>query len=134
MKKIVWPCVLAAVITVLGMASTLPGHAAEGQTLPGEYYWDQGSTGGTLEAVFTPTGEGMWDVAFHFTFDGEKHTYTGTAQGSLTDGSLKGEVKADKRPAKFTFEGTVTAGKFSGTHAQVRENGQVRTGTLTLGE
>jgi hypothetical protein len=107
-------------------------HGDEGEKLKGSYVWDQGGTGGDLEAVFTPSGEGTWEVAFYFTFEGEDHIYKGTAKGSLTEGALEGQVDADKRPVTFSFEGSFAEGKFSGTHAQVREDGETRTGTLTL--
>ncbi len=135
MKRIAMLFAFATLATLATLVAAGSATAADdSRTIAGAYVWDQGDTGGAVEAVFTPTGEGTWDVAFHFNFDGEDHVYTGTAKGNLMDGALAGEVKADKRPVTFKFEGTFEDGKFSGTHAQVREDGETKTGTLSLGE
>lgn len=103
-------------------------------TLIGAYHWERGETEGDLKAVFTPTGDATWDVAFHFDFRGDPHTYTGEAKGSLTDGSLEGTVLNEDKNRTFNFEGTVQEGKFEGTHSEVGgRRGSRRTGTLSLG-
>ena len=124
---------LAIAIALLSLPLTLV-HAEDAQKLQGAYVWDQGNTGGDLEAVFAATGEGTWDVSFYFNFRDEDHVYSGSATGSLTHGELAGEVQTEDKQATFTFTGTVTDGKFSGTHARVRDGGERNTGTLTLGE
>lgn len=122
--------VLVAVL-LLAVAGAAAGRKADGKTtLTGEYIWAQGGTSGDLKAVFTPSGkDGQWDVAFHFEHRGKPHTYHGTATGSLTGGELKGTVFNEGKKREFTFSGSFTDGKFSGTHA---ESGR-RLGTLTLG-
>lgn len=111
----------------------LQAGAADGKTLTGEYHWTNRDSRGPLEAIFTPKEDGIWDVSFHFEFRGEKHVYTGTAEGSLSDGALKGEVLNETKKRTFTFEGAFEGGKFKGTHAEIREGNQLDTGTLTLG-
>ncbi len=130
---------LVALVTLALQATAqdpAPGENIETveQTLIGAYHWERGETKGELKAVFTPSGEGSWDVAFHFDFRGDAHTYTGEAKGSLTDGSLEGTVLNEDKNRTFTFEGTVEEGKFEGTHAEVGgRRGSRQTGTLTLG-
>ena len=113
----------------------VPAPSAEADdttTLTGAFRWNSGSPN-DLRAVFTPTGEGTWDVAFHFKFRGS-HVYKGVAEGSLTDGGLKGKVKNDNKERTFTFEGSFEDGEFKGTHAEIgRSRGSQSTGTFWLG-
>jgi hypothetical protein len=128
-RTALWLAVVAMLVpAAAGMASS-----DDSQTLKGQYFWNQNNETGPLEAVFTPTGEGRWAVAIHFKFQGRPHLYLGSAEGSLTDGLLKGEVKADHPSTTFVFEGTVKDGKFQGTHAELSDGEQYQTGTLTLG-
>lgn len=100
-------------------------------TMLGEYYWTGGNTGGDLKAVFTPNGDGSWDVEFFFDFRDRPHVYAGTAEGSLTDGPLKGTVKNENRRRSFIFDGVVVESRYKGRHAETT-NGERRTGTLEL--
>lgn len=106
--------------------------AGDEQTLTGTYLWEGRGSSGDLQAVFTPTGEAAWDVAFHFTFRGKPHTYSGTAEGNLSDGALKGKVFNEDRKRTFTFSGEFRDGEFEGTHAEIEGGKESRTGTLVL--
>ena len=124
---------LSAVVLALLVVPTASSVCAEGaQTLHGEFAWTQRNQSGDLEAVFTPTGEGTWDVSFRFEFRNSPHTYSGTAQGSLDDGELKGTVTNEDGRRTFTFEGNFTDGEFSGTHAETTGGKPASTGTLKL--
>ena len=108
--------------------------AEDGQrTLNGEFDWN-GRAQGPLEAVFTPTGDGSWDVAFHFEFRNKPHTYSGTATGSLSDGELNGQVQNEDQKRSFEFRGTFADGKFKGTHEETTPGRARDTGSMTLGE
>jgi len=126
MKRIL--VTVAAVLLLL-----IPSLAgAEGsQTLSGQFAWSQGPEG-DLEAVFTPTGTDEWDVAFYFNFRNEDHVYSGTAQGSLTDGELKGTVKNEDKRRTFTFSGRFKDDKFEGSHAETTKGTPKATGTISL--
>jgi hypothetical protein len=115
-------------LVVAGVAS----GADSSRTLKGTYEWTGGENKGPLEAVFTPAGEGKWEVAFHFEFDGQPHVYAGTAEGSLSEGALKGTVKTENKKRTFTFKGAFQDGTFTGTHADSSPDGEQPTGTLTL--
>jgi glucose/arabinose dehydrogenase len=119
--------VVAAVVMLLGLVNGADGK----RTLKGSFEWTTAGQKGDLEAVFTPTGEGKWDVAFHFDFRGP-HVYAGTAEGSLSGGELKGRVQNDDKNRSFTFSGSFVDGEFHGTHAEVGDDGEQATGTLTL--
>ena len=123
---------IAAMAILLTVSSGFAG-AEETQTLTGEFVWTHRGASGDLEAIFTPKGEGKWEVAFHFEFRGKPHVYSGTAEGSLTSGALKGTVLNEGKKRTFTFNGTVKDGKFTGTHAEVGDDGDQETGTLSLG-
>ncbi len=86
--------------------------------------------------MFTPTGKDEWNVAFHFEWEGQPHVYEGTAQGSLSDDFLEGEVEDgdnDEDKRTYRFRGTFENGEFAGTHAKVSTEGESRDlGTLTL--
>ena len=102
-------------IVLIFLVSAFSGPRADDpRTLTGEFVWNQRDTSGDLEAVFTPSGEGEWDVSFHFSFRGRPHTYEGTAEGSLSQGALKGRVKNESGSRTFTFEGQFTDGEFRG--------------------
>lgn len=122
-----------AVVAALVMSLGLVTGADQNRTLKGSFEWTDSGKKGDLEAVFTPTGEGKWDVAFHFEFRGKPHIYAGTAEGTLADGDLKGRVLTDEKDRTFSFTGTFTEGEFHGTHAEVGDDdGERATGTLTL--
>ena len=86
----------ALLLAALALLLTAPSGtvlAEEITTLNGEFKWSQRNSSGDLKADFTPTGEDTWDVSFHFKFRGEPHVYSGTAEGSLSEGELSGTVK-----------------------------------------
>ncbi len=130
MRRIV---LIGVALATLSSGAWATGNAPEPRTLKGGFVWSQSSKGGDLEAVFTPTGEAAWDVAFHFEFRG-KHVYSGTAEGSLTAGELSGKVFNEEKNRAFTFRGRFENGTFRGTHAEIEDGQEEPTGTLTLGE
>jgi hypothetical protein len=107
-------------------------EAAEATTLTGEYAVEPGEDTGPIEAVFTPSGEGAWTVEFYFTFQGQDYTFGGTAEGSLTEGTLSGFAENESRKRMFTFIGEFTDGRFEGFHAEVENGAEVPTGTMYL--
>ena len=121
----------AWILTLLLVAGSAPAAFAEDTTLKGDYRWDRG-TKGPLEAVFTPDGEGVWKVAFHFKHRSRPHTYKGTATGSLTAGDIRGTVKTKGRDRTFSFECTYKNGTCRGTHYEVFGERKSKTGTLSL--
>jgi hypothetical protein len=122
--------IVVLVTTVLVLSAGVA--ADESRKLTGSYVWTGGGANGPLEAVFTPTGENAWDVAFHFEFDSRKHVYSGTAAGTLGTGELRGEVKNEQKNRTFTFEGSFADGTFKGTHAETTSGRSGSTGTLTM--
>lgn len=124
---------LLLLLPALVVLQATPSHAAPApETLRGEYTTWDGFGDGKLEVVFTPTGSNQWTVAFHFTFDGQAHVYNGTAQGSLTEGELKGRVFNESRSRTFTFKGSFKDGTFSGTHSELDDGEENEMGLLTL--
>ena len=125
---------LLLALTLL-LCAPLAGADDSSRTFEGDYEWEQRERGGDLKAVFTPTAENAWEVAFHFRFRGEQHVYEGTAEGSLSEGELKGAVKNESKKRTFTFQGAFEDdGRFRGTHAEIRSDNERRTGTLQLRE
>ena len=122
------------ILVLVALGGTL---AAEDVTLEGSFVWERqdDNRDGDVRAVFTPTGENEWNVAFHFDWEDGPHTYKGTATGSLSSGELKGAVEADggHRKMSFRFTGSFENSTFTGTHAFLDKEGELRhTGTLTL--
>ena len=85
--------------------------------LTGEYVWDDKK--GDLKAVFVETGEGGWDVRFHYTWDDQASIWEGTARGGLSEGvmyaillmnALVPFINRATQPRKF---GTVQVGSGS---------------------
>lgn len=127
--------VLTTAVVVAGLGAIADDAASV--TLEGDFVWERsdGNHEGDLKAVFTPTGDGEWDVAFHFEWQDGPHVYAGTAKGSLTSGALEGEVENDneERKTTFRFQGSFEDGTFTGTHAAIGKDGELKdTGTLSL--
>ncbi|MEE8522701.1 MAG: hypothetical protein V3T72_02120 [Thermoanaerobaculia bacterium] len=131
MKKTAPVLVLLLLLLSLLSLSALPAIADDTTTLNGGYKWDRG-TKGALEAVFTVDGEGSWDVAFHFKHRSRSHVYQGTAEGSLSEGELKGTVTTEDESRTFSFTCTYEDGTFRGTHSEVFGDRRKKTGTLSL--
>ena len=117
--------------------------AGDVRTLTGEYVVADGEGTEQLEAVFTPAGDGSWSVVFHFKFQDQPHTFTGSADGSLVQGSLEGRVENPSGSRVFTFwgelgeEATPEGGQrkiFRGSHAEIEDGFENPTGTLMLTE
>ncbi|MDJ0836395.1 MAG: hypothetical protein QNK37_07730 [Acidobacteriota bacterium] len=127
MKK----CLIILCLAIpLGFTAT-PGP--EMYTMEGSYVWTYSrKSPGKLKAEFTHKRGDRWSVVFYFRFDGRNRVYKGTAEGNLENGSLKGTVKNENKQRTFTFQGTSIEGKFSGTHAEIKRNGEKKTGTLKL--
>jgi len=124
---------LAASILLACAAPAAADDAPQGaRTLLGEFVWTDTGISGDLEAVFTPAGDDLWDVAFHFEFRGEPHVYSGTARGNLADGELSGEVQNETKQRTFTFGGKFDGATYKGTHAETTPGRARDTGTLTL--
>ena len=89
------------------------------QIFSGTYDWSDGDIG-ELKAVFEPDGEAAWTVKFDFNWNGQERTWTGTAKGSLTDGSeVTGTATDGNR--NWVFEGSIKEGMMSGNHREIRE-------------
>lgn len=128
MKRI---ALLSAAVCLV-FAPVAGSDTPEVQTLTGEYQWSERGASGDLEAIFKPTGEGTWKVDFHFEFRGQPHIYSGTAEGSLSEGPLSGTVLNEDKRRTFKFTGSFEDGQFSGTHSEMREDGETATGTMSL--
>jgi len=103
MKRTAWIVgVVALVLTLFAGSAAAAGTA----TLNGSFVWNNEDQTGDVEAIFTETGEGTWDVAFHFMWEGEPKVFAGTAQGSLSAGELRGEVLNQTKEHTFTFTGS----------------------------
>lgn len=129
MKRI---ALLLSLVALAAVAVDSNAAKSEKQTLNGEYYWVGDRSRGDLRAVFNEAGENAWKVTFFFRFSGNNHRYSGTAVGTLGEGSLQGEVKNENRRRTFTFEGAFKDGVFEGTHAEIRRGKATHMGTLKL--
>ncbi|MEE8411544.1 MAG: hypothetical protein V3S47_03510 [Acidobacteriota bacterium] len=124
-----------ALLGVFFMAA-MPSLAGDDVTLEGGFVWERedGDREGDLKAVLTPTGDGEWDVSFHFEWEDSPRIFTGTCSGSL-DGELSGDITSDgDREMKFKFSGSFEDGTFNGTHGFVTKEGELKqAGKLMLG-
>jgi len=107
-------------------------QSAKTETFVGEYKWTSQRETGRLAVYFVETGGGLYDVEFKFRFQGTPHTYSGTAEGSLSEGALEGKVFNESKQRSWVFEGVFKDGKFLGEHAEIKRFGERRTGTLTF--
>ena len=101
-------------------------------TAEGTFVWShQKKNTHTVKAVFTKTEtKDTYDVKFYFNWGKDQRVYSGSAEGTLKDGALKGTVKADNQDRTFTFDGSCKAAVFTGTHKETTRGSQ-DTGTIT---
>lgn len=128
MKNFALLCIFS--LLTMGLASASEGKAV---TLEGSYVWKkQPNKPGNIKAIFTPTAPKQWQVTFLFSFRGENLAYSGTAEGDLKNGALKGEVQNDGKNRTFNFTGESKDGQFAGTHSEQRDGGNKKTGSINL--
>ena len=124
-----WVVAVALVVPMSGSAAL----AEESQTLEGSFVWNNENRTGDLEAVFTETDPGRYNVDFRFEWEGKPRVFSGTAEGSLSSGELVGRVQNATKEHTFVFTGSFENGTFNGTHAVLNEEGEeTDTGTLVL--
>ncbi len=122
---------------LLGLLLAGSGLAAAGEehVLAGIYTTGYQDGPGRVRAIFTARSDSegeSWDVVFRFTFNNREHEYRGVAEGGLTEGGLSGKVRNENGSRTFSFQGEHKKGKFRATHAEVFEDGEEKTGTMTL--
>ena len=121
----------AIVLLLLGLGVGTAQARKDTTTFQGRYDWSQGG-GDELRADFRPDGENRWKVAFRFQFSGRKETWSGSAQGSLTEGStLTGTATMGSR--NWVFDAAIKDGVMSGSHREVKRSGrEYTTGTFEI--
>lgn len=131
-----WIAVMMALLSIAAPSrsddSDESGRRAATQAFVGEYVWTGQRESGRLDIFFVQTSENVYAVDFKFRFNGTPHTYSGTAEGSLTEGALEGKVFNEDKRRSWVFKGEFKDGKFSGGHKEIRRTGERRTGTLTF--
>jgi hypothetical protein len=123
---------LLVALTFLLPASVPAADLDDGTTLVGDFRSGFQDRPKRLEAVFKEVGSGLYEVDFYFKFNGQDHVYSGTAAGSLTEGSLSGEVENESKRRIFAFAGEFEKGVFRGKHAEITRGREEKTGTMTL--
>lgn len=85
-----------------------------------------------INAVFTPNGEKKWNVVFTFNWGKGPQTWKGTAEGTLKDGEIKGDVKSGDEKRNFNFTGAEKNGAFECTHNELKGGKPLATGSMTI--
>ncbi|MEO1083661.1 MAG: hypothetical protein AAFY88_05415 [Acidobacteriota bacterium] len=99
----------------------------------GEYTWKVDGHRNRVEAVFSPRGGDLYDVAFHFDYARRKDmTYEGQAQGELEAGAIRGEVKGPNGQWRYAFEAEAKDGRLDGRHFDIWDGKKELYGTLSL--
>jgi len=121
--------VVVLLLLAVGVTATQAGKSTA--TFEGKYDWAQGGND-ELRVDFKPDGEDRWKVAFRFHFSGRKETWSGTAVGSLHDGStLTGTATSGGR--NWIFKAGIENGVMRGTHREVKRGGrEYATGTFEV--
>ncbi|MDA0323196.1 MAG: hypothetical protein O2923_10850 [Verrucomicrobia bacterium] len=125
---------IAILLSVVGWPDAVA--AEEAVVLTGHFNWEkEGEKTHDLQATFTATGQGKWDVVFNFKWKDKPEEWIGTAEGSLDRGDFKGT--ADRKPGKHTwhYSGKVDDGVITCEHTQTMRDGKeaiVKTGKFTL--
>ena len=106
--------------------------AEETVTFRGEYVWDLDGHQNQVEAVFTSTGEGTWDVTFDFDYARREGTYEGTAKGSLQNGTIEAEVNDAGGTLRYRVEAEIEGDRLEGRHFDIYRGRKKVGGTLRL--
>lgn len=121
---------VALTFLLLALHPLAADEGAPTQTFSGAYVWNAGGSD-ELNAEFSPTGEGTWDVRFRFRFVGNEGTWTGEARGNLADGgAIEGTTGSGSR--RWVFSATIEDGVMRGTHAEIKGDKQEDSGTFEL--
>jgi hypothetical protein len=122
---------MGAALLLVGLGVGSAQARKDTTTFEGRYEWSQNG-GDELRADFRPDGENRWKVAFRFRFGGRKETWSGTAQGGLTDGSkVTGTAKMGSR--NWIFDAEIEEGVMRGSHREVKRSGrEYPTGTFEI--
>jgi hypothetical protein len=122
---------LGIVLILVGFGVGTAQARKDTTTFEGRYDWSQRG-GDELRADFRPDGKGHWTVAFRFRFNGREETWSGTAQGSLSDGStLTGTARMGSR--NWIFDAEIEDGVMRGSHREVKRSGrEYTTGTFEI--
>ena len=102
----------------VGASASEDGAKAAKPTYTGTYKWRKECN--PLTAVFTPDGANKWTVVFTYTRGRKKGTMTGTAEGDLTTGAIKGKAERKKGGRNWTFSGTAKSGVLSCDATEVK--------------
>jgi len=128
MKKTTVALTITVLVLTVGIA-TADHHGS--QTFIGTYDWSDGDIG-YLKAVFESDGDGAWKVKFDFNWNGQDHTWTGTAKGSLANGTEVSGTATDGH-RNWVFEGSIEDGVMSGSHREIRkERNPYESGTFEI--
>ncbi|MEO1369570.1 MAG: hypothetical protein AAFX50_20515 [Acidobacteriota bacterium] len=99
----------------------------------GEYTWKVDGHRNRVEAVFSPRGGDLYDVAFHFDYARRTDmTYRGQAQGELGAGTVRGQVKGPNGHWRYAFEAEAEDGRLDGRHFDIWGGKRELFGTLSL--
>ena len=101
--------------------------------LNGTFVWsNQKGKSHDVTGTFTPSGDKKWAAVFNFKWSGKPQTWKGTAEGTLKDGEIKGDIKSEDGKRNFNFTGNFKDGKFECTHNELSRGKPQPTGTMTL--
>lgn len=128
----------AGVADTQGAAPEEPGAEAPAAepgdvVFRGEYTWKVDGHRNRVEAVFSPRGGDLYDVAFHFDYARRKDmTYRGQAQGELVLGTVRGQVKGPNGYWRYAFEAEAKDDRLEGRHFDIWGGKRELYGTLSL--
>ena len=117
-------------IVALGSVA-LAADEVEVRQFDGRWRWDANGDSGRMDVYFAETDEGVFEVAFRFSYMGE-HVYRGSAEGSLDEGELSGKVYNEDETRSFYFRGRFRKGKLNGSHFETSDGGRRKTGSFSL--
>ena len=112
-------------------ADEKPGAKATTVTLTGTYNWGKKAKQ-PLKGVFTPDGENKWKVVWTFKHKNKPHTYTGTVEGNLQNGPIKGESVNEGGKRKWKFEGAAKNGVIDCNHVELKGKREKKTGQFSI--
>ena len=106
--------------------------AAETEVFRGEYEWTVDGHRNRVEATFTPTSDGQWDVELRFAYARREGTYRGQAEGSLRQGQIRCNVEDGGGVLRYRIEAEVQGDTLEGKHYDIYSGRKKLNGTIRL--
>ena len=125
-------CVVgAALLLSLGALEVRAADKPKVVRMSGSFMWTgKRNKRHDLQAEFTQKAGQEWDAVFTFDWNRKPQTYRGTAV--IANGKMTGVAAPGNRARIFGFEASISGGRLTGKHHEVKGNRKLPTGDFAM--